>query len=55
MSALINYCTNYVRKIWIKYCILVTSCVSSSASVVVREASIIVQYVQYSTIQCTVQ
>ena len=37
MNALISYCTDYVRKIWIKYCNPVTSRVFSSASAVVRE------------------
>ena len=38
MSALISYFTDYVSKVWIKYRNLVTSRVSSSASVVVQES-----------------
>ena len=55
MSSLTSYCTDYVCESWIKYRNLVTSRVSSSASVVVRESEYYcaVQYI--SAIQCTVQ
>ena len=48
MSALISYFSDYARKIWIKYRNRVTSRVSSSASVVVRESEYYCA-VQYNT------